>query len=70
MTELELKLQSAARLASKGKVSRRDFVQLALAAGRQPTEGDGPHDRFRAAGHLHLFINVRQVALHRPVTNA
>src|SRR5262245_15708330 len=33
MTEFELKLQSAVRLAAKGKVLRRDFVQLALAAG-------------------------------------
>jgi peptide/nickel transport system substrate-binding protein len=37
MTEFELKLQSAARLAAKGKVSRRDFVQLALAAGLTAT---------------------------------
>ena len=33
MTEFELKLQSAAKLTAKGKVSRRDFIQLALAAG-------------------------------------
>lgn len=33
MTEFELKLQSAAELAAQGRVSRRDFVQLALAAG-------------------------------------
>lgn len=37
MTEFELKLHSAARLAAKGKVSRRDFVQLALAAGLTAT---------------------------------
>src|SRR5882724_3334712 len=33
MTELESKLGSAAKLAGQGKVSRRDFIQLALAAG-------------------------------------
>jgi peptide/nickel transport system substrate-binding protein len=33
MTELESKLGSAAELAGQGKLSRRDFVQLALAAG-------------------------------------
>ena len=33
MTELESKLGSAAKLAGQGKLSRRDFVQLALAAG-------------------------------------
>src|SRR5262245_38624678 len=37
MTEFELKLQSAARLAAKGSVSRRDFVRLALAAGLTAT---------------------------------
>ena len=37
MTEFELKLQSAAKLAAKGRVSRRDFVQLALAAGLTAT---------------------------------
>src|SRR5262245_5213021 len=37
MTEFELKLQSAAQLAAKGRVSRRDFVQLALAAGLTAT---------------------------------
>ena len=33
MTEFEKKLKLAATLAAKGRVSRRDFVQLALAAG-------------------------------------
>jgi peptide/nickel transport system substrate-binding protein len=33
MTELESKLGSAAKLAGQGKLSRRDFVQLALATG-------------------------------------
>src|SRR6188472_2660305 len=33
MTELDLKLASAAKLVGKGKVSRRDFMQFALAAG-------------------------------------
>ncbi len=33
MTEINHKLQLAAELAGRGKVSRRDFVQLALAAG-------------------------------------
>ena len=33
MKELEFKLDMAAKLARKGRVSRRDFVQLALAAG-------------------------------------
>ncbi|MFL5260606.1 MAG: twin-arginine translocation signal domain-containing protein, partial [Hyphomicrobiales bacterium] len=33
MTELEVKLASAAKLAGRGKVSRRDFLQVALAAG-------------------------------------
>ena len=33
MKELEYKLDMAAKLARKGRVSRRDFVQLALAAG-------------------------------------
>ena len=33
MTERELKLAQAAKLVGGGKVSRRDFIQLALAAG-------------------------------------
>src|SRR4051794_30343710 len=33
MKELEYKLDMAAKLARKGRVSRRDFVQLAMAAG-------------------------------------
>ena len=33
MKELEFKLDMAAKLARKGRVSRRDFVQLAMAAG-------------------------------------
>ena len=33
MSELDRKLEAAKKLAGKGKVSRRDFVQLALAAG-------------------------------------
>jgi peptide/nickel transport system substrate-binding protein len=33
MTEFEMKLKQAAKLAGQGRVSRRDFVQLALAAG-------------------------------------
>ncbi|RUV54911.1 ABC transporter substrate-binding protein [Mesorhizobium sp. M5C.F.Ca.IN.020.29.1.1] len=37
MTEFETKLKLAAKLAAKGRVSRRDFVQLALAAGLTAT---------------------------------
>jgi peptide/nickel transport system substrate-binding protein len=33
MTEFKAKLELAAKLAARGKISRRDFVQLALAAG-------------------------------------
>jgi peptide/nickel transport system substrate-binding protein len=33
MREIDLKLQTATKLAGKGKISRRDFMQLALAAG-------------------------------------
>ena len=37
MSELENKLKTAAKLAGKGRVSRRDFVQLAMAAGLTAT---------------------------------
>ncbi|RWQ03535.1 MAG: twin-arginine translocation signal domain-containing protein [Mesorhizobium sp.] len=37
VTEFETKLKLAAKLAAKGRVSRRDFVQLALAAGLAAT---------------------------------
>lgn len=40
MTELESKLKLATKLAARGKVSRRDFVQLALAAGLTATAGN------------------------------
>jgi peptide/nickel transport system substrate-binding protein len=40
MSEFEHKLKIATRLAGKGKVSRRDFVQLALAAGFTATAGN------------------------------
>ncbi len=33
MTELETKLKQASKLVGRGKLSRRDFMQLALAAG-------------------------------------
>ncbi len=33
MTETEQKLKQAAKLAGRGKISRRDFIQLALASG-------------------------------------
>ena len=33
MTEGEMKLARAAKLVGRGKVSRRDFIQLALASG-------------------------------------
>jgi peptide/nickel transport system substrate-binding protein len=37
MTEIQVKLAEAAKLAGKGMVSRRDFMQLALAAGMTAT---------------------------------
>lgn len=37
MTEFETKLQFASRLVGKGKISRRDFIQLAMAAGLTAT---------------------------------
>jgi len=40
MTELDHKLKLAAALAARGKVSRRDFVQLALAAGLTASAGN------------------------------
>ena len=33
MTEMEQKLKQAAKLAGRGKISRREFTQLALASG-------------------------------------
>ena len=33
MSELKIKLDSATKLAARGRISRRDFVQLAIAAG-------------------------------------
>jgi peptide/nickel transport system substrate-binding protein len=40
VTELENKLLTAAKLAARGRVSRRDFVQLAIAAGLTATAGN------------------------------
>ena len=33
MTELETRLKQASKLVGRGKLSRRDFMQLALASG-------------------------------------
>ena len=40
MTDLDQKLKLAEKMAARGKVSRRDFIQLALAAGMTVAAAD------------------------------
>ena len=60
MKELEFKLDIATKLARKGRVSRRDFVQLAIAAGFTAAIAD---TMFTAAAPFYADDNPRGIVV-------